>query len=121
MASEDSLYEGLRVEVLDDGLEVVEPDVLVDISAIAACFQDYGHHPLSYLINRLKPTANTQPILLGNFAGTALDRIIHNADAEFGDMLRSSFCEQALQFCTCEGFQPTQFKADAQRQVANIR
>ena len=121
MTSEDSLYEGLRVEVLDDGLEVVEPDVLVDISAIAACFQDYGHHPLSYLINRLKPTANTQPILLGNFAGTALDRIIHNADAEFGDMLRSSFCEQALQFCTCDGFQPTQFKADAQRQVANIR
>ena len=121
MANEDSLYEGLRVEVLDDGLEVVEPDILVDISAIAACFQDYGHHPLSYLINRLKPTANTQPILLGNFAGTALDRIIHDADAEFGDILRSSFCEQALQFCTCEGFSPIQFKADAQRQVANIR
>ena len=121
MISEDSLYEGLRVEVLDDGLEVVEPDVLVDISAIAACFQDYGHHSLSYLINRLKPTANTQPILLGNFAGTALDRIIHDADAEFGDMLRSSFCEQALQFCTCDGFSPIQFKADAQLQVANIR
>ena len=115
------LYEGLRVEVLDDGLEVVEPDVLVDISAIAACFQDYGHHPLSYLINRLKPSANTQPILLGNFAGTALDRIIHNSDAAFGDMLRNSFCEQALQFCTCDDFQPAQFKADAQRQVANIR
>ena len=121
MRDRGKLYEGLRVEVLDDGLEVVEPDVLVDISAIAACFQDYGHHPLSYLINRLKPSANTQPILLGNFAGTALDRIIHNADAEFGDMLRSSFCEQALQFCTCDDFQPAQFKADAQRQVANIR
>ena len=121
MRGERDLYEGLRVEVLDDGLEVVEPDVLVDISAIAACFQDYGHHPLSYLINRLKPPANTQPILLGNFAGTALDRIIHNADADFGDMLRSSFCEQALQFCTCDDFQPAQFKADAQRQVANIR
>ena len=114
-------YDGLKVEVLDDGLEVVEPDVLVDISAIAACFQDYGHHPLSYLINRLKPSANTQPILLGNFAGTALDRIIHNSDAKFGDMLRNSFCEQALQFCTCDDFQPAQFKADAQRQVANIR
>ena len=121
MISWGKLYEGLSVEVLDDGLEVVEPDVLVDISAIAACFQDYGHHPLSYLINRLKPTANTQPILLGNFAGTALDKIIHNADAKFGDMLRSSFCEQALQFCTCDDFQPAQFKSDAQRQVANIR
>ena len=114
-------FDGLKVEVLDDGLEVVEPDVLVDISAIAACFQDYGHHPLSYLVNRLKPSANTQPILLGNFAGTALDQIIHDADADFGQMLRTSFADQALQFCTCEGFQPAQFKADAQRQVANIR
>ncbi len=115
------MFEGLKVSVLDDGLKVVEPDVLVDISSIAACFQDYGHHPLAYLINRLKPTVNTQPILLGNFAGTALDQIIHEPDADFGEMLRSSFNEQALQFCTCEGFRPAQFKIDAQRQVGNIR
>ena len=44
MTSKDSLYEGLRVEVLDDGLEVVEPDVLVDISAIAAWCRDTGNH-----------------------------------------------------------------------------
>jgi hypothetical protein len=94
--SEALLFGGLKVTVLDDGLEVVEPDVLVDISSIAACFQDYGHHPLSYLINRLKPSANTQPILLGNFAGTALDQIIHDSEADFGDMLRTSFSEQAL-------------------------
>ena len=119
--SEVLLFDGLKVTVLDDGLEVVEPDVLVDISSIAACFQDYGHHPLSYLINRLKPSANTQPILLGNFAGTALDQIIHDSEADFGDMLRTSFSEQALQFCTCEHFSPGQFKVDAQRQVANIR
>ncbi len=99
----------------------MEPDVLVDISAIAACFQDYGHHPLAYLINRLKPSANTSPILLGNFAGTALDQIIHDPAADFGDMLRTSFSEQALQFCTCEDFNPVKFKTDALRQVNNIR
>ena len=118
---ESELFEGLKVNVLDDGLQVVEPDVLVDISAIAACFQDYGHHPLAYLINRLKPSANTSPILLGNFAGTALDQIIHDPEADFGDMLRTSFSEQALQFCTCEDFNPVKFKTDALRQVNNIR
>ncbi len=121
MEHEDLLYEGLEVSVLDDGLVVVEPDVLVDISSVAACFQDYGHHPLTYLINRLKPISNSQPILLGNFAGTALDDIIHHADADFGDMLRTSFSEQALQFCTCDDFNPEQFKTDAQNQVENIR
>lgn len=118
---ESELFEGLKVNVLDDGLQVVEPDVLVDISAIAACFQDYGHHPLAYLINRLKPSANTSPILLGNFAGTALDQIIHDPEADFGNMLRASFSEQALQFCTCEDFNPVKFKTDALRQVNNIR
>ena len=118
---ENNLFEGLKVSVLDDGLQVVEPDVLVDISTIAACFQDYGHHPLAHLINRLKPTSNTAPILLGNFAGTALDQIIHDPAADFGDMLRTSFSEQALQFCTCEDFNPAKFKTDALRQVNNIR
>ena len=118
---ESELFEGLKVSVLDDGLQVVEPDVLVDISTIAACFQDYGHHPLAYLINRLKPTSNTSSILLGNFAGTALDQIIHDPEADFGDMLRTSFSEQALQFCTCEDFNPVKFKTDALRQVNNIR
>ena len=118
---ESELFEGLKVNVLDDGLQVMEPDVLVDISAIAACFQDYGHHPLAYLINRLKPSANTSPILLGNFAGTALDQIIHDPAADFGDMLRTSFSEQALQFCTCEDFNPAKFKTDALHQVNNIR
>ena len=118
---ENELFEGLKVSVLDDGLQVVEPDVLVDISTIAACFQDYGHHPLAHLINRLKPTSNTAPILLGNFAGTALDQIIHDPAADFGDMLRTSFSEQALQFCTCEDFNPAKFKTDALHQVNNIR
>ena len=118
---EKGLFEGLTVKVLDDGLQVVEPDVLVDISSLAACFQDYGHHPVAYIINRLKPTANTQPILLGNFAGTALDEIIHNPDADSGEILRKSFKEQALQFCTCRDFRPTQFKSDALQQVQHIR
>ena len=115
------MFEGLKVIRLEDGLEVVEPDVLVDISSLAACFQDYGHHPLAYIINRLKQAVNTQPILLGNFAGTALDNLIHNPDADFGNMLQTSFCEQALQFCTCEGFSGEQFKRDALQQVAHIR
>lgn len=118
---ENELFEGLKVSVLDDGLQVVESDVLVDISTIAACFQDYGHHPLAHLINRLKPMSNTAPILLGNFAGTALDQIIHDPAADFGDMLRTSFSEQTLQFCTCEDFNPAKFKTDALRQVNNIR
>ena len=124
------LPEGTQLNLLDSsikdgvitpGLIVVEPDYLIDISSVAACFQNYGHHPVSYLLQRLKPRANSQPILLGNFAGTALDALIHQHDFRFADMLRDTFCQQALQFCTCEGFNAQHFKEEASRQVANIR
>jgi hypothetical protein len=58
------------------GIVVVEPDFLIDISSLAACFTNYGHHPLLYTLNRLKDPPNSQATLLGNFAGTALDDII---------------------------------------------
>ena len=124
------LTEGMQLNLLDchregttitPGLIVVEPDFLVDISSVAACFQDYGHHPMSYLFNRLKARPNSQQILLGNFAGSALDDLINSPTTPFADTLRKSFCEQALQFCTCSGFDATRFKADAQQQVTNIR
>ncbi len=124
------LSSGLQLNLLDchregttitPGLIVVEPDFLVDISSIAACFQDYGHHPMSYLFNRLNARPNTQPILMGNFAGSALDDLINSPQTPFADTLRKSFSEQALQFCTCSGFDGTRFKVDAQQQVANIR
>ena len=114
----DCHQEGTTIEA---GLIVVEPDFLIDISAVAACFQDYGHHPMSYLVSRMKPRANSQQILLGNFAGTALDDQIHQPTATVADSLRTSFREQVLSFCCSEPFDAQQFKTDARQQVENIR
>ena len=77
------LREGMQLNLLDcsvdsegtvvPGLIVVEPDFMIDISSLAACFTGYGHHTLLYTLNRMKPKPNTQATLLGNFAGVALD------------------------------------------------
>ena len=107
--------------ILRPRLIVVEPDFLVDISAVAACFTDYGHHPLLYTVNRLKERANTQPILLGNFADTALDDIINREGGGLADSLPRSFREQALQYCTCEGFNAPDFRRDAQQRIDHLR
>jgi hypothetical protein len=51
----DIIHVGTQLNLLDCTMEkgvavprvvVVEPDYLLDISSIAACFEDYGHHPL---------------------------------------------------------------------------
>ncbi len=114
---------GCREEdgVLKPRLVVVEPDCLMDISTIASCFEDYGHHPLLYLVNRMKPKANTQAILLGNFAGAALDDIIHSERFDFGRTLNKNFRDKALEYATCEGFNAQQFYTDATQQTANLQ
>lgn len=103
---------------------IVEPDYLLDISSIAACFTSCGHHSLQYLFNQLKPKANTQPILLGNFASSALDDIVNSKDIRdyaFSDTLRNNFHEKALEFCSCTAFDPQSFKRDAMSQVENLQ
>ena len=125
------LRPGLQLNLLDchltqdtvtPGLVVVEPDFLVDISAVARCFQaEYGHHPLLYTIERLKPRANTQAILLGNFAGAALDDIINSTAYDESVTINRFFREQALQFTTCDDFDATRFMTDARQQSANIK
>ena len=125
------LREGMQLNLLDShaegerlqpGLVVVEPDFLLDISALAHCFQgSYGHHPLFYTAERLRPRGNSQAMLLGNFAGAALDDIIHDSEAPLSDTMNSFFREQALQFTTCDDFNPQRFVDDARQQSANIR
>ena len=120
------LRPGMQLNLLDmtgrrPAIIIVEPDYLIDISSLAACFTNYGHHPLLYTFNRLKPRANTQAMLLGNFAGTALDLLIHNPRATTADVLRRSFREQALRFCACDDFAPEKFKQDAEVQMQNLR
>ena len=66
---------------LQPALVVVEPDFLMDVTAVASCFARPGMHPLSYTLKRLEPRANSQAILLGNFAGAALDDIIEERGA----------------------------------------
>ena len=124
------LTEGMQLNLLDCHREgqtihpkliVVEPDFLLDISSLANCFADYGHHPIAYTLKRMEPAANSQPLLLGNFAGAALDDIINQTDYHPHDTIRNSFREQALQFCTCPEFNPQKFKEDALQQVEHIK
>ena len=125
------LREGMQLNLLDctvtrkkvvPRLIVVEPDYLIDISTIANCFETYGHHPLLFTVNRLTPRLSNKHIVLGNFAGSALDDIInHPAGYDIKETFRSNFREKALDYATCPDFDAATFKQDAERQVENIK
>ena len=125
------LHEGMQLNLLDNEVKqpfitprmvVVEPDYLIDISSLASCFTQFGHHPLLYLLNQMKPRANTQATLLGNFAGSALDDIVNTTGTyHLNDTIINNFKEKALEYCTCIGFNPQQFYKDANAQAFNLQ
>jgi DNA replication ATP-dependent helicase Dna2 len=107
----DCLETGIQVNLVRprryDGivypeLIIVMPDLLVDISAIAKCFTDYGETPLTYLINKIAPCANTQHTLLGNFAGQLLDEEVHGESQQlsYADSVRKFFRGNAISLLT---------------------
>lgn len=124
------LYKGVQLNLLDvemkDGkaiprMVVVEPDYLLDISSIATCFETYGHHPLSFVVNQMKPRVNTPATILGNFAGSALDDIINNEVYRMSDTVKGNFRERALEYCTCADLDIDDYKDKITIQVRNLR
>ena len=124
----DILKEGMQLNLLDveemkPSLIIIEPDFLLDISAIARCFTDYGHNALAYTVNRMTPVANTQAILLGNFAGQALDDIINRGDDyDWRDTFRSNFKDKVMEYSTCRDLnKKDDFRTAALNQAKNIQ
>lgn len=128
----DLLSENLPLNLLDvrvdeenhyiPNLIVIHPDYLIDISSLAVCFREYGHHPLNYFMNKIKPRANTAPILMGNLASQFLDDYINEQPQEpvsYPRTIKKFFAASALDFCTCP--LPADFHAQAQAQMMNIR
>lgn len=126
------LTENMQLNLLDVRIDehheyvpkliVVHPDYLIDISSLAVCFREYGHHPLNYFINKIRPKANTYHILLGNLAGQFLDDYINEQEdipVTYAQTVKKFFATSALEFCTCEI--PNDFHSLAQTQMMNIR
>lgn len=126
------LAENLPINLLDIQIDerhcyiprlvIIHPDYLIDISSLAACFREYGHHPLNHLINKIKPRPNTAAILMGNLAGQFLDDYVNEHEDKpvtYAHTINKYFASAALDFCTCQ--MPADFHTQAQTQMANIR
>lgn len=107
--------------VVDGDLAVVEPDCLVDVSAVAACFEPYGESVGRYLLNGMKPRAGSAAVLLGNLASQFLDEAVHGADAvsDYATAVRKFFGRNGLAMAACRDLSPS-FHVEARSQRDNI-
>jgi DNA replication ATP-dependent helicase Dna2 len=70
---------------------VIEPDFLMDVSAISECFKADSTEPLTYLAKKFLPFESTPAILLGNIANHFLDRLLNEPDAEWRTLIFEIF------------------------------
>lgn len=89
--------------ILTPSFIVLEPDYLIDISSLAECFRDYGHHPGNYFLSRMQPIENSRPLLLGNIANLFLDEWIHapNEDIDYRTCMQKAFRRYPIELAAC--------------------
>ncbi len=119
----EQLWKHAQVNLLDVAIDeegiltpsfmVLEPDYLIDISSLAECYKDYGHHPANYLLARLQPQENTRPLLLGNLANLFLDEWIHaNGEVDYLSCMQKAFRRYPIELAACADLQDPQKERD---------
>ncbi len=105
--------------ILYPELIILEPDYLVDISAVAKCFENYAESQIVHLLNKIQPAANSQAILLGNFASQLLDEEIHGQGGrKYVESVREFFRHHALDLLTANV--DNNFHTDVRKQKGHI-
>ena len=103
---------------------ILEPDYLVDVTAICRCATDCGDAPAHHLLQKFLPHTATDAIQLGAVANQILDDIVNSDDDSpallFRHSLRKSFTADPLRFSTVAGID-ARFSERCQQQFQNIR
>ncbi len=108
----------LQDNVIYPELVIYEPDYLVDISAVASCFETYATSPLIHLLNKIKPSVQTSAIVLGNLASQFLDEELCERDINYADSIKTFFQRNALTILTTS--LDRDFHQQARNQQQNI-
>ncbi|MCG7856697.1 AAA domain-containing protein [Flavihumibacter sediminis] len=61
---------------------ILEPDILIDISDLAECFQSNGAYPILALLKKLVPQSFAQPAFQGNVVNTILDSTLRESQPD---------------------------------------
>jgi len=103
------------------GAIVLQPDFLIDATAIAKMWQKHGPLPISYLISKFMPIPSNPAILMGNIANHLLDTLVYHPEMEFREIQRSIFAISPLQIAQYEDKDVVDLLRDTHLHYRNIR
>lgn len=100
---------------------VIEPDFLVDVSAVSECFKDFGTEPILYLSKKFLPFQTTIPLMIGNIANYFLDELMSNPDATFQEIFPKVFSLNPLAFSMMDNREIKEIMAKCQRHYVTLK
>ncbi|HMQ48739.1 MAG TPA: AAA domain-containing protein [Saprospiraceae bacterium] len=100
---------------------VLEPDYLVDVTAIAECFQAGLESPWLYLLRRFSALETSKHLLIGNIANFFLDEIMNQPDCDFRSSFRKTFQLYPLAYCLFDDGEIREIMQNCQKHYLNLR
>ncbi|RMF04000.1 MAG: hypothetical protein D6772_01290, partial [Bacteroidetes bacterium] len=116
----------LDVEVDTEGIYrpqafVLEPDHLIDVSAVADAFQGAHTHPWGFLLKKFLAFDTSPALVLGHLANYFLDQLMTNPKVTFRDLIKDLFSLSPLAFCTFTDGQVRELMAKAQGHFVRLK
>ncbi|MBI3259847.1 MAG: AAA family ATPase [Ignavibacteriae bacterium] len=87
-------------------LIVIEPDILIDVTDVAECFQQNGANPLLYFLKKFSAGDTSLAAFSGTLVNTCFDELLHNPEAEFEKIFRSALAIKPIQTLYALGDNP---------------
>lgn len=100
---------------------VLEPDYLVDVSAIAECFKDFGTLPIYNLLKKYLPFTYSKHLMIGNIANFFLDELMTNSEVNFKETFPKVFQLNPLAFATFENSVLREIMQSSQKHFLNLK
>ncbi len=116
----------LDVEVNKEGILrpkafVIEPDFLVDVTAVAEAFRHNSAEPLVYMMTKFLPYSASPSIMKGNIANFFLDEMIANPTIDFMETYRKTFKINPIAFCVFDEREVRQIFEDCKGHFIHLK
>ncbi len=100
---------------------VVEPDYLVDVTAIAECFKPTGTEAWLHLLKKYLPFQSSKYLMLGNIANFFLDELMTDTNIPFRETFAKVFGLKPLTFCVFEDRIVREIWQTSQKHFLNLK
>ena len=107
--------------ILLPAILVIEPDFLVDVTAIAECFKPTGANAGYYLINKFLLKPKSKYITIGNIVNWFLDELMNNPGLEFKDVVKEIFYLDPLMFAMMDDVELKEIVATLKLHFNNLK